>query len=429
MNEWRAYQLEDCMSAIIDYRGKTPQKTTAGVPLITAKIVKSGRIETPEEFIAEEDFDVWMRRGMPESGDVLMTTEAPLGEIAQLGAERVALAQRIIALRGKPGLLDNTFLKFLMQSLDVQNQLHARASGTTVLGIKQSELRKLSLTLPPFDEQRAIAHVLGSLDDKVELNRKYSEILQTMAGTIFRAWFVDFEPIQAKIAGRWSVNQSLPGLPAYLYDLFPASMVNSEIREIPAGWSLGPLSRIASVIMGQSPDGSSYNTEGAGSPLINGPVEFGEYFPVKTKWTTSPTKLSEARDLILCVRGSTTGRHVLADGVYCLGRGVCAIRPSANARSFTYHAVKHGLSRLLSKTTGSVFPNLSGPDINQFDILMPPKPLIEAFGDITRDWVERIELLIRESETLVTLRDGLLPKLISGEIRVKDSERLVGSIV
>ncbi len=110
-NEWKVQLLEDCMAAIIDYRGKTPKKTSSGIPLITAKVVKAGRIEQPDEFIAEDDYEAWMRRGIPESGDVLVTTEAPLGEVAQLGNERVALAQRLIALRGKPGVLDNTFLK------------------------------------------------------------------------------------------------------------------------------------------------------------------------------------------------------------------------------------------------------------------------------------------------------------------------------
>lgn len=160
--EWTVLPLEDCMEAVIDYRGKTPEKTAFGIPLITAKVVKGGRIETPDEFIAVDDYDAWMRRGIPNTGDVVITTEAPLGEVAQLGTERVALAQRLIALRGKTGLLDNGFLKFLMQSEDVQKQLRARASGTTVLGIKQTELRKVLLSLPPFGKQRAIAYILGT---------------------------------------------------------------------------------------------------------------------------------------------------------------------------------------------------------------------------------------------------------------------------
>ena len=130
------------------------------------------------------------RRGLPQPGDIVMTTEAPLGEIAQLGSSRVALAQRLITLRGKNAILDNTFLKFLMQSAEVQNQLRARATGTTVLGIKQRELRKVVLTLPSLPEQRAIAHILGALDDKVELNRQMNETLESIARATFKSWFI-----------------------------------------------------------------------------------------------------------------------------------------------------------------------------------------------------------------------------------------------
>src|SRR6218665_2275676 len=144
-SEWKTKPLEDCMAAIIDYRGKSPEKTRSGVPLVTAKIVKGGRIEKPEEFISEDDFDKWMRRGMPKPGDIVMTTEAPLGEVAQLDGRKVALAQRVITLRGKPDVLDNTFLKFLLQSSPVQAELRSRTTGTTVVGIRQSELRKVNL--------------------------------------------------------------------------------------------------------------------------------------------------------------------------------------------------------------------------------------------------------------------------------------------
>ena len=179
--EWKSYPLEDCMEAIIDYRGKTPQKTTSGIPLITAKRIKKGQILPPQEYISTAEYDSWMRRGIPKPGDIVMTTEAPLGEIAQLDNQKVALAQRIITLRGKEGLLDNSFLKYLMQSSNIQNQLKARATGTTVVGIKQKELRKLSLLIPAIEEQKRIAHILGSLDDKIEINRKMNETLEAMA--------------------------------------------------------------------------------------------------------------------------------------------------------------------------------------------------------------------------------------------------------
>jgi len=149
--------LEDCLDALNDYRGKTPVKTTSGIPLITAKIIKGGRIETPTEFIATDDYDSWMRRGLPKEGDVVLTVEAPLGQVAQLGPEKIAFAQCVVTLRGKPGVLDSTYLLYLLKTEEMQEQLKSRATGTTVLGIKQSELRKVSVALVPFDQQQSVA--------------------------------------------------------------------------------------------------------------------------------------------------------------------------------------------------------------------------------------------------------------------------------
>lgn len=234
MSEWKEYVLEDCMEAIIDYRGKTPCKTTYGVPLITARIVKNGRIETPNEFIAEEDYDNWMTRGLPQINDLIMTTEAPLGEVASIDEEYIALAQRVILLRGKKELLDNIFLRFLFQTPDIQNQLYNRATGTTVLGIKQSELRKITLPLPPLPVQKRIAEILGSLDEKIELNRRTRAMLEQMAQALFRSWFVDFDPVKAKAAGKRP-----KGLSPEVARLFPKEFEESPLGPIPKGWSVG----------------------------------------------------------------------------------------------------------------------------------------------------------------------------------------------
>ena len=170
MEEWKTDRIENLIDALIDYRGKTPQKDNQGIPLITAKIVKNGRIDTPEEFLAHDDYDSWMRRGYPQIGDVVLTTEAPLGEVAQISYLPVALAQRIVTLRGKEGILDSTYLKYFLQSEIGQKRLSARETGTTVTGIKQSELRKVEITYPSFPTQRKIASILKSIDEKIELN-------------------------------------------------------------------------------------------------------------------------------------------------------------------------------------------------------------------------------------------------------------------
>ena len=231
---WKILPLEECMDSIIDYRGKTPKKTSFGIPLITAKIVKDGRINDIQEYIASQDYDSWMCRGMPQVGDILMTTEAPLGEIAQLDKKKVALAQRLITLRGKKNFLDNNYLKFLMLSDFIQSQLYSRATGTSVVGIKQSELRKIELIIPPLSEQKAIAHILGTLDDKIELNQRMNKTLEAIARAIFKSWFIDFDPVRAKMEGRQP-----EGMSKEVADLFCDSFVESQLGMIPKGWKVG----------------------------------------------------------------------------------------------------------------------------------------------------------------------------------------------
>ena len=239
---WRTLPLEECMAAIIDYRRKSPTKTAFGIPLVTAKVVKNGRILPTGKFIAPDEYDNWMRRGMPRQGDVVITTEAPLGEVAQLDGRRVALAQRLITLRGKPGLIDNGYLKFHMQSEFVQLQLLARASGTTVLGIRQSELRRIYLKVLPLWAQSRIADILGALDDKIELNRRQNLTLEALAQAIFKSWFIDFEPVQAN-----AENLPMPGMSAEVQALFPRRMEGG----VPEGWEVRPLGDLIELAYGK----------------------------------------------------------------------------------------------------------------------------------------------------------------------------------
>ena len=188
MKEWRQYRLIDILDKIIDYRGKTPQKTDSGIPLITAKIIKDGRILPPNEFISESNYDNWMVRGIPQEGDVVLTVEAPLGEVAQLGNEKIALAQRVVTLRGKEGVLDNTFLKYFLMSQVGQARLKARETGTTVTGIKQSELREVLIDCPDYEHQLQIASILRAIDNKIENNRKINDNLEQQASSLLSDW-------------------------------------------------------------------------------------------------------------------------------------------------------------------------------------------------------------------------------------------------
>ena len=301
MSEWKEFILEDIIEKFIDYRGKTPNKTTNGVPLVTAKIVKNGSILPPNEFIAVEDYDKWMTRGLPKINDVVLTTEAPLGEIALIKDKNVALAQRIITLRGKKDIVDNPFLKYYFQNKDGQHELQSRASGTTVFGIKAAVLKKVPIHLPPLPEQRAIASVLSSLDDKIDLLHRQNKTLEAMAETLFRQWFVE---------------------------------------EADEGWEEGKIPDEFDFTMGLSPSGESYNEEGIGIPMYQGNADFEFRFPKRRVFTTDPKRFAEQFDTLISVR-APVGAQNMANERCCIGRGVAAFIYKRNNCYYTYHQLLH----------------------------------------------------------------------------------------
>jgi type I restriction enzyme S subunit len=299
---------------------------------------------------------------------------------------------------------------------DLVSDISGYITGSTIPKLSQGSLNRISVPCPSISEQKAIASVLGALDDKIELNRRMNETLEAAARTIFKDWFIDFGPTRAKVEGRARY------LAPETWALFP-DRLDDEGK--PEGWEIGRLEEIADITMGASPDGSTYNDQAEGTPLVNGPVEYGDFFLKRVKWTTAPNKLSRRGDLIICVRGSTTGRHAFADGVYCLGRGVASIRGKSDQQEFADTCVLSHLDRLLQRTTGSVFPNLSSSDFRSFDVLMPSRAARVAFCEAVRPMRNQIWANVEQSDTLAATRDLLLPKLMSGEIRVKNAEKIV----
>lgn len=424
--QWREVPLEDCMSAIIDYRGKSPNKTRSGVPLITAKVVKGGRLLDQErEFIAEEDYDIWMRRGLPEVGDVLITTEAPLGEVAQVHSARIALAQRIILLRGNPALLDNTFLKFALQSGPVQREIHARSTGTTVLGIRQSELRKVLLPVPPLREQKIIAEILGSLDDKIDLNRRMNQTLEAMAQALFRSWFVDFEPVRAKTEGRQP-----EAMDAATATLFPSRLVDSEMGAIPDGWAAGTLAHFASLSRTSiSPfDFPDESFEHFSIPAFDA----GGYPATEKGASIKSNKFLVPEGAVLIAKLNPSIPRVWLSMPSGAKRRICSteflvFKPCIpDAREFVWASLRDERLRqdLAGKASGTSnsHQRVSPEDVLNAPILLPPSDALRAFSKLAQPILDRMQSSIRESLTLAQLRDALLPKLLSGEIRVRDAE-------
>jgi len=405
-SEWPILPLEDCLDALIDYRGKTPEKTEFGVPLVTAKVIKGGRIETPTEFIAPEEYDSWMRRGIPLSGDVVMTTEAPLGEVAQLGGEKVALAQRVITLRGKAGFLDNAYLLYVFQTEEMQEQLKSRATGTTVLGIKQSELRKLGIRIPPFALQRSATGVLKALDDRITLLRETNATLEAIAQALFKSWFVDFDPVRAKQAGC-----APEGMDEATAALFPDEFEESELGAVPRGWFVSKLESLTELAYGKALKAAD---------RVEGPVPVYGSGGI-TGYHDSSLAIGPS---VIVGRKGTVGSLYWEDRPFFPIDTVFYVKAHKPLTYCYYLLQTLGLENM--NTDGAV-PGLNRSNVYRLQIVTPPDCILGAFDSMVSLLRERIFSASQQAQTLATLRDTLLPRLISGQLRLPEAEAMVAT--
>lgn len=409
---WKHLPLEDCMDAIIDYRGKTPRKSSFGIPLITAKIVKGGRILEPTEFIPYEDYDERMQRGIPESGDVVITTEAPLGEVGQLDNRKLSVGQRLITLRGKKGLLDNTYLKFLLMSEFVQNQLSARETGTTVSGIKQAELRKIDLLIPPLPTQHRIAEILSALDDKIELNRQTNATLEAIAQAIFKEWFVDF---------------NFPGA--------TGELVESELGMIPRGWRVGKLGEVCKFIKGVSYKSSELQPSTSALVTLKsinrgGGFNFNGFKEYTGRYKAS--QILEEGDLVFAQTDITQNADIVGSpaivenplGYEILIASLDMVKckpanemPSCETLLYFLQSQEFK-DYCLSHTNGSTVLHLRSSEVPNYSFLIPNANLLSKFDSMVTPFRQNILSNNRQTQILGAIRDALLPKLISGEIEV-----------
>jgi len=412
--EWKLLTLEKAMELIIDYRGKTPKKTDYGIPLITAKIVKNGRILEPNEFISPEDYESWMRRGLPKPGDVVITTEAPMGEVAQLDERKVALAQRLITLRGKNGILHNNFLRFVLQSPNVENELKKRESGTTVTGIKQKELRKVRLPIPPYGEQIKISEILMSLDDKIELNNQVNKTLEQIAQTLFKHWFIDFE---------------FPDENGNPYKSSGGRMVDSELGEIPEGWEVKKIGNYLNTISKTYP----LNTVSEVIFLNTGDIQNGRFLHSnKSTVETLPgqAKKSIQKDDILYSEIRPENKrfaYVFFDGKeYVVSTKLMVLRPIADIDSkFLYFILTQqdiiDFLQTMAESRSGTFPQITFNVLSQVEFCGPKdNKIIHMFSkSILAPFMQERYLKDEENIRLSNIRDSLLPKLMSGKIRVE----------
>ena len=270
--------------------------------------------------------------------------------------------------------------------------------GSAVPSLTVPVIEDIDILLPSKATQDKVISVLKSLDDKIEVNRRINDNLEQQAQALFKSWFVNFEPFKN------------------------GQFVDSELGKIPKGWKVGYLSEIADIIMGQSPNGSTYNENGEGIIFYQGRAEFGTRFPSIRLFTTNPTRIAPANSILISVR-APVGDINITHKECCIGRGLASAVSRTNKSAFllyTLFSLKSDLDRFNAE--GTVFGSINRKTLESLKILIPTNDIISKFEAIVASMDQQILTLHLESENLKILRDTLLPKLMSGERSVIHKE-------
>ena len=407
--------LSDISEFIVDCEHKTAPLVEHGIPSVRTTDLKNGRIILEScNRVSEDTYKEWTNRLEPQPGDIILSREAPVGEIGIVPTNtKICLGQRTVLIRLKKDQIVPRFLLYLFLTDEIRHELISKSEGSVVPHINMSDIRSFTLPdLPPLPTQHAIARILGSLDDKIDLNRQMNETLEAMARAIFQSWFVDFDPVWAKAEGRDT------GLPAEVATLFPDGFEEVEGREVPKGWGVKPLSESFNVTMGQSPPGTTYNEDGEGMPFFQGRADFGFRYPSVRVYCTAPTRFAEIGDTLVSVR-APVGDINLTQERCCIGRGVAAVRHKTGSRSFTYYQMlsfKEVFEQF--EAEGTVFGSIAKSDFNSIECITPPDEIVKKFEEMVFPIDQMIENNEQQSSTLARIRDALLPKLMSGELKV-----------
>ena len=438
-NEWPTTKIGDVCLRVT--KGTTPTTgggafTDRGIAFIKVEAITESGGFLPEKFaFIDTETDEKLARSRLQEKDILFTIAGTIGRVAQVTNDILPANtnQAVAIVRPNPDLIFPRFLYYVLRDSKRIQLAQSRVVQSVQANFSLGELSAVELPLPPQEEQRAIAHILGTLDDRIELNRRTNETLEAMARALFKAWFVDFEPVRAKMEGRWQRGQSLPGLPAHLYDLFPDRLVESELGEIPEGWEMEPLSKLLTIIGGGTPKTSIEDYWGGEIPwfsVVDTPPASNVFVVATEKNITaqglagSSARLIPKGTTIISARG-TVGNLAIAGCDMTFNQSCYGLRGTGGGGDyFVYLTSQQMVDQLKSMAHGSVFSTITRQTFEAIQRPVPPPGVLTAFEGLVRGWFDAILSSVVESRTLAQLRDTLLPKLISGELRVQDAERV-----
>lgn len=445
---FKEYSFSDLLSNIVDNRGRTCPVQEDGMPLIATNCIKNDSLYPVYEkirFVSDETYQNWFR-GHPEPGDLIFVCKGTPGRVALVpNPVPFCIAQDMVAIRADEDVLDPKFLFALLRSSETQEKIGNMHVGTLIPHFKKGDFKNLYLTIPEDKEyQKQVGEIYYNFSLKIENNTQINQTLEAMAQALFKSWFVDFDPVKAKMEARASgasdgavcraamavisgksdeelvqfeqENPDAFGQLAATADLFPEALVESELGLIPEGWEVSSVGEEFNVTMGQSPKGETYNETGVGTLFFQGRAEFTWRFPLPRLHTTDPKRMAKVGDTLMSVR-APVGDVNIALNDCCVGRGLCAVRHKSGCESYTYYQFLE-LKRVLDSYNGegTVFGSINQNDLKKIMVVKPSIDIVRQFSSVVSDCDKEIKNRSLENLTLGETRDTLLPKLLSGEI-------------
>jgi type I restriction enzyme S subunit len=324
--------------------------------------------------------------------------------------------------------LDANFLAYFVNSV-AAHHVNAHLVGAVQQHFNVGSARRLVMHLPSLAEQHAIAQILGTLDDKIDLNRRMNETLEAMARTLFKSWFVAFDPVRAKAKGRDA------GLRKHIADLFPDSFEDSELGEIPKGWRVAPIGALARIVGGSTPstEQAAYWTGGChywATPKDLSRLSTPVLLETERKITDEGLSQIGSRLLppgtVLLSSRAPIGYLAISEIPVAINQGFIGMLPAEGIPNlFLLYWSEWAHDEIISRANGSTFLEISKESFRPIPVVTPPNAIFNAFEIMIRPVYARVVSNEREVRTLTNLRDALLPKLISGELRIRDMKRII----
>jgi len=381
MGEWNRVVLKDVTTKIGDGLHGTPTYDDNGeYYFINGNNLKNGKIVIKSDTKKVTKDEALKYKKLLSDKTILLSINGTIGNLAFYNTENCMLGKSACYIN----LSDEIDIKFLYYHLldeEFQFYIEMVATGTTIPNVPLKGIREYPFSLPPLKEQKAIAEVLSSLDDKIDLLHRQNKTLEEMAQTLFRQWFIE---------------------------------------EAKDEWEVGKLPDEFDFTMGLSPKGETFNEEGIGTPMYQGNADFGFRFPKNRVYTTDPKRYAEKFDTLISVR-APVGAQNMAKEKCCIGRGVASFRYKDNNSFYTYTYFK--MMSLMNEikqfnNSGTVFGSINKTDFQEMNIVIPPTELVIKFQKEVKPLDDKVIQNTFQIKTLENMRDTLLPKLMSGEVRI-----------